>query len=100
MRFQYTLNFSMGRQKPEKYIKSFSKGQITVPKEFRDFLGLGDVFWLKISIDQDKIVAEPVDTHKQGNYSNKLLDIKGDWFSEEELTQNRQEIEKRLKENE
>jgi len=36
--------------KKQKYIKSFSKGQITIPKEMRYGNGLGDVFWLKLYI--------------------------------------------------
>ncbi len=92
----------MNKAKPQRYIKSFSKGQITVPKEFRDLLGLGDEFWLKLSVEQNKIVAEPVDNEitQQGDYSNKLLAIKGDWFASTELVQNRVEIDRRLETNE
>jgi len=99
---QYILNFSMNKAKPQRYIKSFSKGQITVPKEFRDLLGLGDEFWLKLSVEQNKIVAEPVDNEitQQDDYSNKLLAIKGDWFASTELVQNRVEIDRRLETNE
>jgi AbrB family looped-hinge helix DNA binding protein len=48
------------------YVKSFSKGQITIPKEVREVLGIGDEFWLKLSIENGKIVAEPVEREKLG----------------------------------
>jgi bifunctional DNA-binding transcriptional regulator/antitoxin component of YhaV-PrlF toxin-antitoxin module len=54
-----------------KYIKSFSKGQITIPKEFREMFGLGDDFWLKIFVDKGRIVAEPTESEQNGNISNK-----------------------------
>lgn len=80
------------------FIKSFSKGQITIPKKIREAVGLGEDFWLKVTVDQGKIIAEPVKS--EGNsqeYLQRLLSIKGEWFSESELAENRQEIEKRLK---
>ena len=80
------------------FVKSFSKGQITIPKKLRNAVGLKDDFWLKLSIEEGKIVAEPVEEEKstQG-YLQKLLTVKGDWFSKEELEVNRAEVEKRLK---
>ena len=82
-----------------KYIKSFSKGQITIPKEFRDMFGLGDNFWLKVFVDKGRIVAEPTEKvrKKQDDYLQKILKIKGDWFSEKEWQNTRKEIEQRLK---
>jgi len=81
-----------------RYIKSFSRGQITIPKDIRDVLGLTEEFWLKLSLDKGKIVAEPV---TQGNdvdlYKQKLLKIEGDWFIESELAKNRASLEKKLK---
>src|SRR5919205_520824 len=61
------LNFSMNTTR---FIKSFSKGQITIPKEFRDLFGIGDEFWLKLSVEDGKLVAEPVERDKtRGDYS-------------------------------
>lgn len=85
----------------QKYIKSFSKGQITVPKEIREALGIGDTFWLKVYLNQDKIIAEPVESaSKDLNYAEKLLEVEGKWFSETEIKKTRKQIEKRLKKNE
>ncbi len=72
------LNFSMQLQK---YIKSFSSGQITIPREFRERLSLGNEFWLKLALVENRIIAEPIDQpHHHASYARKLLGIKGDWF--------------------
>jgi bifunctional DNA-binding transcriptional regulator/antitoxin component of YhaV-PrlF toxin-antitoxin module len=81
----------------QKYIKSFSKGQITIPKEMRDGLGLGDVFWLKLYVENEKIVAEPLE--KEGNsseYQKKLLNIDGSWFDLKDYKKMRGDIERRF----
>lgn len=81
-----------------RYIKSFSKGQITIPKVIRDELGVENDFWLKIYTEEDKIIAEPVERQKsKADYRKKLLSIKGTWINPREIERNRQEIEKRLK---
>jgi len=86
-----------------KYIKSFSKGQITIPKEFREALNLEGDFWLKLSLTGKKITAEPAEKAKRPkaktNYREKLLKIKGGWFSEKEWLKTRKEVEERLKLN-
>lgn len=81
------------------YIKSFSKGQITIPKVVRETLGIGDDFWLKLYISNGKIIAEPVEKEKnQSDYLKKLLSIKGGWISKDEIEKNRAAVEKQLKE--
>lgn len=83
---------------PARFVKSFSKGQITIPKQIRKAVGIKDDFWLKLSVFQGKIIAEPISDEKNlEEYSQKLLSIKGNWFSEKELKENREEIEKKLK---
>ena len=89
------LNFSM-----IKFVKSFSKGQITVPKDIREALGLGDDFWLKLSVAGGKLIAEPVEkepTISPAEYAKKLRKISGDWFSLDDYEKMRQEAEERLK---
>lgn len=84
----------------QKYIKSFNKGQITVPKEFRDKLELGDSFWLKMFIKNDSLVAEPVPSEEQSqpeSYAQKLLHISGDWFDAAESTAVKKAVNKRAK---
>jgi AbrB family looped-hinge helix DNA binding protein len=81
------------------YIKSFSKGQITIPKAVRESLGIGDDFWLKLAVENGKIVAEPVEKEEdQSDYLKKLLNIKGGWISKDEIKRNRAAVEKQLKE--
>lgn len=80
-----------------RFIKSFSKGQITIPKELRDALGIMNEFWLKVYIQNGKIIAEPVEKEKnKTEYAKKILSIKGDWFSETEHKKIREEVEERL----
>lgn len=79
------------------FIKSFSKGQITIPKTIRDQLGMQDDFWLKLTTWEGKIIAEPIE--KSGDktqYKKKLLCIKGNWFDPKEQARNKQQIEKHL----
>ena len=80
-----------------RFIKSFSKGQITIPKEFRKAIGVRDNFWLKLTIKSGKIVAEPVEREKDKKaYSQKLMTIKGKWFSLNEFREARKAVEKKL----
>ena len=79
------------------YIKSFSKGQITIPKTIRKTLGIGDDFWLKLYINDGKIIAEPVEREtNQNEYLKKVLSITGKGFDPEEIRKNRREVEKQL----
>lgn len=79
------------------FVKSFSKGQITIPKAIRERIGLPDIFWLKLYTDQGKIIAEPIEKEKnKSDYQKKLLTIKGDWIDARELAKNRKQIEKQL----
>ncbi|HDQ88794.1 MAG TPA: AbrB/MazE/SpoVT family DNA-binding domain-containing protein [candidate division WWE3 bacterium] len=84
----------------QKYVKSFSTGQITVPKEFREALGLGTEFWLKMYLDENTIVAEPVIQESvDESYSKKLSKLKTDWFNESDYPEIRSILEERLLEN-
>jgi AbrB family looped-hinge helix DNA binding protein len=83
-----------------KYIKSFSKGQITIPKEIRDTFGIGDNFWLKLSVQQGKIIAEPITGEKKINNDELrewLLTIPPLDIDINEIKENRKQIEKKLK---
>lgn len=79
-----------------RYIKSFSKGQITIPKEFREFFGIGDEFWLKLYINDGKLIAEPIEQKHKMSYKKTLLTIKGAWDLETELAKSRKQIEEQL----
>ena len=79
-----------------RFVKSFSKGQITIPKELRDILGITYDFWLKLYVQNGKIIAEPVaKTSNNEQYRKNLLDIKGEWFSQEEYQKNKKQLQER-----
>lgn len=82
-----------------KYIKSFSKGQITIPKEFRAALGVEDEFWLKLYIQDEKIILEPMEKKEDREaYRNKLLKMKAHpEVSWDELERNRKQIDERIR---
>ena len=83
-----------------KYIKSFSQGQITIPKEFREELGLENEFWLKLQLVNQVIVAEPMEDEKKINqkeYAESLLEVDGSWFDMEDYKKMRKETRKRKK---
>lgn len=80
-----------------RFVKSFSKGQITIPKDFRDMFGLTSDFWLKLYIDNGKIIAEPIEkVANQDEYLKKILSITGKGFNPEEINKNRRNVEKQL----
>ena len=80
-----------------KFVKSFSKGQITIPKDIRDWLGISEEFWLKLSVQEGKIIAEPAEVKTNKSvYAKKLLKLKGDWLNLAEIEKNRNQIEKQI----
>ncbi len=80
-----------------RFVKSFSKGQITIPKEFRNAFGIVNEFWLKLYIQNGRIIAEPVENEKNASeYLQKLQSIKGEWFSSKDYEKTRREVEKRM----
>lgn len=79
-----------------RFVKSFSKGQITIPKEFRNAFGISNEFWLKLYIQNGTIIAEPVEKERNASdYLQKLQGIKGEWFSPREYEKTRKEVEER-----
>ncbi len=80
----------------QRFVKSFSSGQVTIPKDFRERLSLGNDFWLKLLLEDGRIVAEPVvKTASGATYSKKLLGIKGTWFDFNDWQKMRKEINAR-----
>lgn len=79
-----------------KYIKSFSQGQITIPKEVRDEFGLGLEFWLRLRLMNKQIILEPVEKKvSRKDYAQTLLEIDGSWFDMKDYKKMRQEIRDR-----
>lgn len=85
-----------------RFVKSFSKGQITIPKEMRDALGIVHEFWLKLSVQNGKIIAEPVEKEKNEEtlnktaYRKKLLALKQIFINPLGITKNRKQVEKQI----
>ncbi len=79
------------------YIKSFSQGQITVPKSVRDALGIGHNFWLKVYTEGNKIVAEPVTGAglSKDEYLAKLKKMKTTWFDIKDWKNMREQVRRR-----
>ena len=64
----------------------------------RETLGITNEFWLKLYIQNGKIIAEPVEKEKnKAEYAKRMLSIKGKWFSEEEHKKIREGIEEKLR---
>ena len=56
------------------------------------------MFWLKLYIAQNKIIAEPAqETNSSKEYAQKILGIKGTWFSVKDWKGVRRDVEKRLR---
>ena len=93
----------MNYMQAAKFIKSFSRGQITIPKDFRERLGVSEEFWMKIFVDDGKLIVEPVQSKKtKDDYLKSLLSMKTDWFSDddyEDYKKVREEIEQHVKKN-
>ncbi len=85
-----------------KFVKSFSSGQITIPKDFRELLGVKNDFWLRMKIVDKTIVAEPVEEQNEKKlsreaYIQRLLSLKTGWFNAQEITGMRKKTARRLK---
>lgn len=59
--------------------------------------GMTENFWLKLYINNGKIIAEPIEQeNNQDEYLKKILSITGKGFSPREIKKNRNEVEKQL----
>jgi bifunctional DNA-binding transcriptional regulator/antitoxin component of YhaV-PrlF toxin-antitoxin module len=79
------------------FVKSFSQGQITIPKTVRSALDLSSEFWLKLQLVEGKILAEPVDKPvSKKAYKQSLLHIDTKWYKESDQKIVRESVKKRL----
>jgi AbrB family looped-hinge helix DNA binding protein len=97
------------------FVKPYSKGQITIPLEFRKYLDIDEDTWLHLTIEDGKIVIEPVEKEKpretgyktveerspavdQKKYKTMIKEAKGSYGEKivEENERVRKEIEERL----
>lgn len=93
------------RNLPEEYIKPISRGQVTIPKNYRDAYGIDQNTWLRVVGDQNRILLYPQDKtalgkKKLADYKQQIKKIDGSWWTgaDEMLRlKGRQQIEDRLK---
>jgi len=83
------------------YGQTFSKGQLTIPKKFRDFYGLGENFAYIMTHQNQQIIIEPQEKKsKTKNLATALAKIKEPIFSKEDYNlylQGRKDWNKRMK---
>ena len=82
------------------YVKPFSGGQITIPKKFRDKLGVDKDTWLKIELKNSSLSIEPQQkpqSFDKAAYIKKLLSLETDWFDYDDWKKMRAELEQRAK---
>jgi antitoxin PrlF len=86
-----------------KFVKSFSRGQVTIPKDIRESLGVSEDFWMKMTVEDGKLVVEPIkNTVTKEDYLKKLLSMKTDWFdkeAEEDMKKVRKELDEHASKN-
>lgn len=96
------------------FVKSYSRGQITIPQGFREYLGIGSGDWLFLTIKDGCLVMKPVKEEKfleekplvakpkisLRDYLKNLSAVKGAFGPEieKEYKQIRKEVEERLEE--
>lgn len=83
------------------YVKTFSKGQMTLPKTIRQQWGVGDEFWLKLTLGKnDTLTLEPMGQPRDVEATLQRLQAlpkpDPDWFDLTEQSTIRQETEKKL----
>lgn len=98
------------------FIKPYSKGQITIPQEFRKYLNIDEDTILYIAVEDEKLIIKPVreeqinskyppqeeqlPTVSGEEYKNIARDVQGSYGDEivDENKKVREEIEKKLEE--
>ncbi|MEK9149569.1 MAG: AbrB/MazE/SpoVT family DNA-binding domain-containing protein [Candidatus Desantisbacteria bacterium] len=84
------------------YGQTFSKGQLSIPKNIRDYYCLGENFAYKMTHQEDRIIIEPQEKKsKKGNLASALAKIKEPIYSQEDIDfimRGRDDWDKRIKE--
>jgi len=110
LEFHDILNLKMGNAGLQpRFIRPFSRGQITIPKDYREYLDIDENSWLRIVLKEDQILIKPIEEERQQRklkpkisfekYLKMLPQIQGVFGDElaKENKQIRKEVEKRLK---
>ena len=62
------------------FIKPYSRGQITIPQEYRDFLGINEKTWLFMAVKDKSLIIKPVEEkeilEKKGKYLKSKISFK------------------------
>ena len=59
------MNFKMSTQTfSSQFVRSYSRGQITIPQEFREYLGISSGDWLFLTIKDGCLVMMPIKEEK------------------------------------
>jgi len=63
--FYVILNFKMKGQPAEpQFIRTYSRGQVTIPQNYREYLGISDGSWLKIFLKGSGLFIQPLKKEK------------------------------------
>lgn len=84
------------------FVKTFSKGQMTIPKVIRQKWGVGDDFWMKVRFDESgALILMPIEhSPDSGGILDRLSALpkpQKSWFSQKENEKMRNEVESALK---
>jgi|AACY02.16.fsa_nt_gi hypothetical protein len=82
------------------YIKTFGKGQVTIPKKLRDACGVDNKTWLRVFANGRQIVMEPVNHVSDAQKNERLkelLSMDGSWVDEDDYRKIREEMEDKIK---
>jgi len=93
------------RNLPDEYVRPISRGQITIPKRYREAYDIDQTTWLKVVGGRNRILLYPqnqtvVKKSKLVDYRRKVKKINGSWWTnrDEQLRlKGRKQAEDRLK---
>lgn len=82
------------------YVKTFSKGQLTIPKKVRSHLNMPDESWVRISVQNNGLLIEPVNSvFNREEYLKRITTMKGGWYSWEEHEKFRKNLDQSFAKN-
>lgn len=51
------------------FVKTFSRGAMTIPKKVRDEWGVAGKIWLELSFDKNQLVVKPAGRNTKGTWT-------------------------------
>jgi bifunctional DNA-binding transcriptional regulator/antitoxin component of YhaV-PrlF toxin-antitoxin module len=55
-----------GQTLEPQFVRTYSRGQVTIPQNYRDYLGITDGSWLKIFLKENGLFIQPLKEEKMG----------------------------------